>query len=229
MIVKDIINSIPDVERILSTIPMEIKNRLVVKRFPPETTIVRKDEELKRVYLICQGIIRVINEFSTGDQYIFTDLEAVAFIGDMEVLANEDKIACNNKTITECISIEMSRHDFMECFTSNQEFSNSVAIMLAKKLYPRSYFNGENIFYSLTYNIASFLIKYVSKNIQNRAYAKIPFTRQELADRFGVSERAVNRVIKKMKEDNLISINKGKIHIKLSQYTMLKDLLENLK
>lgn len=229
MIVKDLINSIPEVERILSTIPLEIKNRLVVKRFPPETTIVRKDEELKRVYLICQGIIRVINEFSTGDQYIFTDLEAVAFIGDMEILADENKIACNNQTITECICIEMSRYDFMECFKSNQEFSNSVAIMLAKKLYPRSYFNGENIFYSLTYNVASFLIKYVSKNILGRSYAKIPFTRQEMADRFGVSVRAVNRVIKKMKEDNLISISKGKIHIRLSQYDRLKDLLENLK
>ena len=71
-----------------------------------------------------------------------------------------------------------------------------------------------------------FLTRQVRTKIEDNDYVLINEKRQQIADEMGMSIKTVNRGIKKLKEDNLITIIKGKIYIDKNQYLKMIRILE---
>lgn len=77
--------------------------------------------------------------------------------------------------------------------------------------------------------LLEYLIQYAEKHqIFTKAFVSIPFTRQELSEELGICVKTLNRTIKKLKENNLINIVKGKIVLTSSQYEICKKELKML-
>ena len=74
-----------------------------------------------------------------------------------------------------------------------------------------------------------FLVKYYKNKAGVQNVLQINKTRQQMSDEIGVSIKTVNRSIKKLKEENLISLTKGKIYINQSQYLKLFSMLKELE
>lgn len=226
---EDLINDNKIFMEFISNIPNDIKKKITVKRFLPKAVVVRKGEDIKYVFIIYSGKMHVINEFYSGQIYTFADIGFMDVVGDIEILAEKFIAACTVEAITECIVIQMSSEDFIKAFESSHSFSKQVARMIAQKMYPSSFKNGESIFYSIKYNVANFIITYVQKRINEENMVSINLLRQEIADTLGISIRSVNRAIKAMKDENLVTIKKGKINIDKNQYSELINSLEELK
>jgi CRP-like cAMP-binding protein len=65
-----------------------------------------------------------------------------------------------------------------------------------------------------TYGKLADAILYFSKVIYESMEFELPFTRQELADLIGISRESATRVLLKLKEDGIISVNDRMIRIK---------------
>lgn len=228
MHVEDLINSNKIFMKFISNIPEDIKERITVRRFLSKAVVARKGEEIKYISIIYSGKMHVINEFDSGQIYTFADIGFMDVVGDIEVLAEKFTVACTVEAITDCIVLQMSCEDFIKAFESSHSFSKQVARMIAKKMYSSSFKNGEAIFYSVKHNVTSFIIKYAQKRISEENIVAINLLRQEIADTLGISTRSVNRAVKAMKDEDLISIQKGKININKNQYCKLINSLENL-
>ncbi|QEK11256.1 Crp/Fnr family transcriptional regulator [Crassaminicella thermophila] len=213
--------------KLLKNMPKDIKNRSVVKHFPSNTIMLKKDSEVKYVYIIYSGTLRVINEFANGNIYGFAYIDSTDFVGALEILAEESKTACTVEAVTDCVALRISKEDFLEWFEKDIFFSTNIAKLLAKKLYPTIYRNGAVFMNSSIHSFIAFLIRFVQKDIQEGKTALINKKRQYIADELGISLRTVHRIIKKLKEDNLLTIIKGKIYVNKNQYERLIEIVDD--
>jgi CRP/FNR family cyclic AMP-dependent transcriptional regulator len=226
MSVEKIIKENPYLKKLLETMPEDVKKRSILKEFYPTDILLKKDEEAKYVYLLYSGTLRVINEFPNGTVYGFAYIDSTEIIGALEILAEEKRIAATVEAVTHSIALRISKEDFIKWFESSIDFSMIMARMLAKKFYPTISKNGEVFMNSSMHSLASFIIRSVEKNIKEGKIGIINKKRQYIADELGMSLRTVYRAIKKLKEDNLITIIKGKIHVSKKQYEKLTEIID---
>jgi CRP/FNR family cyclic AMP-dependent transcriptional regulator len=214
---------------LLNNIPVDIKNRSVMIKFSKNDIVLKKDEEIKYVYILCSGTLRAINEFSNGNIYGFANINPPDFIGSLEILAEESKIACTVESVTDSTALRISKKDFLDWFERDVYFSSTLAKTLAKKFYPTIYRNGAVFMNSAMYSLVGFILQSIEDDIKQGRIGVIRKKRQHIADELGISLRTVYRVIKELKGDNLIQVIKGEIHVTKDQYERLNYIIENLK
>lgn len=229
MLIYKLLSENPDLEKILKNMPETVKNRCVIKKYPSNSIIQRKDDTLTSFSIICMGEVRIINEFDNGNLYTIEKNKAIDFIGEVTALAGEEKTSVTIEAITDCITIQLSLFDFFTWIKSDNDFLLMLSRRVASKLYNSSYTKGVELFYPAIHLMLNFLINYINKDIKGKNTILIDMTRQQISEKLGVTVRTVNRTIKQLKDENLISINKGKIQVDSYQYIELVKALENRK
>ncbi|GKX30406.1 hypothetical protein SH1V18_28860 [Vallitalea longa] len=226
MLLQELMEEQPKLKRMLDGMPVSIKERCRLKTYKSSSTILKKGEEIKFVNILCKGELNVINEFANGSIYIIDTNKAIDFIGEMEVLADEDKAIVTNEAKTDCVVLRISKNDFMKWI----ECDNYITLILAKRLATRSchtsFYQGYSHYYPAVHMIKRFMIEYVKNEINNNDMVYINKKRQEIADILGISVKTVGRNISKLKEQGLVTIKKGKIYINKKQYRDMVNTLE---
>lgn len=230
MIADAFVNSDPRISRILNNAPETIKNEFLIKNFPAKSIIQRKDFDLTSFFIICKGQVRVVNEFDCGNLYVIEKNEAIDFIGDVAALARHEKASVTTEAITDCLVIEMPLSSFYEWIKLDNNFLLMVSQRVATKLYNSSYAKGMELYYPTTHLVVNLIVNYID-NIQtiNKSNICINLTRQQIAETIGVTTRTINRAIKTLKDDGLISTSRGQIHVDNTQYIRLIEALEDNK
>jgi len=215
----------PQLRSFLSDIPQGIKARCAIKRLREGTTVVKRKDRLKHVYVLVDGEIKVVSEFENGSIYAFASIFPLSFIGELEVLSEEKEYAVTIEAITECLVIQINAEDFARWIEADAGVLLKVARGLAKKMYPTSSEIGNIIFQSSKSKLEYYLVKYCNQYIKASELLKVEKNRQEIADEIGSSIKSVNRNIKKLKEEGLVSVKKGKIHMSKAQHLKLLETI----
>ncbi|KNF07561.1 cAMP-binding protein [Gottschalkia purinilytica] len=229
MELHELMNQNPNLEKILKNMPETIKNRCVVKTVPAKSIIQKKDDDLDFFSIICKGEVRIINEFENGNIYVIEKNKAIDFIGEVTALSDKKKTSVTTEAVTTCTIIQLPITDFFKWIELDNNFLLIISKRVANKLYNSSYVRGVELFYSASHLIIDFLINYVDQNTNKKDQIIVALTRQEISEKLGVTIRTVNRAIKKLKDENLISINKGKIYINNNQYEQLAKAMDDRK
>lgn len=216
-------------KNMMSYIADDIKNRFVIRKINANEILVEKDEEVKSLYLLYSGSMRIINEFDNGYIYSYADIGLLDIVGDIEVLSGNLKFASTVKSISDSILVSIGIDDFINMFENDHNFSKEVAKMLARKMYPSSYERGNFIYYSVEYSLTKLILQLVEEELQVDDISKISMNRVQMSEKLATSVRSVNRVVKNLRECGYITIVKGKISVNHSQYKDLKLSLEKLK
>lgn len=222
MRLEELLISDLQVKRLLSRMPEEIKSRCSVKKFLTGSTVVKKEECVRFVYILIKGEVKVINEFENGSIYSFASVFPINFIGELEILAGEMENAVTIKAAAECIMIKLTAEDFIKWIRVDHDTLMLVARVLAKKLYPASYENGNVLFSSGISKVRSYIIKYYRKKAEIGGMLVIHENRQQIADELCISVKTINRSIKKLKEEGMVAVKKGKICISKEQFSLLQ-------
>ncbi|MCX7710176.1 MAG: Crp/Fnr family transcriptional regulator [Clostridia bacterium] len=221
MKLEELINEQPKLKEILSGMPWEISSRCVLKKFRAGSAIIKKDDTVKYVYLLVKGELRVINEFENGNIYIFGRNLPMSFNGELEALSGEKQYAITLEAVTDCVAICISIDDFNKWMEMDHSALLIVSKELAKKMYPTSSENGNILFRPGLVKVQSYLVKYSNDKIKEGETFQISRNRQQIADEIGISVKTVNRCIKKLKDEGLLSIKKGKVYISKNQHLKL--------
>ena len=208
-------------EYILEHIPDEIRRQTTHKVYLPGETIVRKGEEVKHIYLLTKGELRVSNEFASGQRYNFASLSASDLVGDLEILANQPLYSATTEAVSTAEAIVMRAETFLQWMRLDNSFAISVAQQLAAKMYPTSNEAGRVKFLPSLNRLHSYLLKRLG-DIQTDLFV-LHTSRQQIADDIGTSVKTVNRGVIKLKEAGFISLLHGKITLDKKQQQMLKD------
>lgn len=227
MTFDDVIEKVPQLKEYLCYMPEELKSKFVVKIHPPGTIIHHQQTELNIFGIVASGEHRVINLFEDGNIFMIEKNEPIDFIGEVTILAGMKETSVTIETITESIIMYISRADFEEWIKKDIHFLYLVSQKVALKLYRSSSNRGAKLFYPPHFLLLDYLIKYAQENnISKNKYLVIKKTRQELFEETGITVKTINRTVSKLKEDQVISIAKGKISMTYEQYKLATKVIK---
>ena len=147
-------------------------------------------------------------------------------ISDLEVLSGKFINAATAIALEDTVALRVPISDFADELRKTPEFLYYVSTSMARKMFRSSYERGRNLYRVGMYKVAVYLTKYVEITGFQQGRSKILKRREEIAKEIGISIRTVNRAICALKEDKVVSIEKGKIIINEKQYAELLDLAE---
>lgn len=217
---------VPELEPYLEHMPEELEQRCYIKVYPPGTIIHQKDTKLDQFGIIARGEHRVINEFQNGNVYMIEKNEPIDFVGEVTILAGMEKTSVTIETLTETTVLYFRRKDFEEWIRKDIQLLGLIAKKVAFKLYRSSYNNGAKLFYPPQFILLDYILKYAAmEHIEQRGSIIVKRTRQQLYEECGITVKTLNRTIKKLEEDQVLQVEKGKITMNLEQYRRAQDVI----
>ncbi len=212
---------------IINKIPNNLKGKHKILKFKKNQLITIKGNTIEKIYISLQGKMEVKNEFENGFIYNFAAIDSIAYIGVMEIMAGEDTYSSTLQTTTECTMIEMNVVDFKNWIANDHGLTLDVLKFVSISMYRESINKGEVLAYPAIYSLVNYLIN-AYKN-QNNDTLTLEKSREEIGSTLGFSIRTINRNLKVLKEENLVSINRQVISISKEQYKKLLDKLNSIK
>ena len=219
MTFEELLLAAPDLNEYVKYMPDRIRHNHTIKTLPPKYIVHQKDSVLQSFGIVCRGEHRVINEFENGNIFMIEKNEAISFIGEVTILAEEERTSVTIETLTECLVMFMSIEDFEYWIERDIHFLRLVSRKIAKKLYRSSYNQGARFFYSAPYLLLKHIIDYAGgADIAKNGKIVLRRTRNQLNEELGMTVKTLNRTIARLKDEGLISVEKGKIAMTWAQY-----------
>ena len=216
-----------DAKKFIEKIPSNIKLKCKIRIIEKGKIVVLKGNDIENIYVSCQGKMQVRNEFENGFVYSFASINPIAYIGVMEIMANKQNYSSTLQTSTECIILEIPKRDFIEWINSDQELTLEVLHFVSKSMYEQSLKTGEGLAYPAICILITYLMNVFES--EDKDIAILEKTREEIGSILGFSIRTINRNLKILKEENLISVNRKSISITKEQFNRLSHKLESIK
>ncbi|MGL5328144.1 MAG: Crp/Fnr family transcriptional regulator [Peptostreptococcaceae bacterium] len=207
--------------------PNHIKDKTKIKEISKGKIVVLKGNEIESVYISCQGKMQVKNEFENGFVYSFANVDPIAYIGVMEIMANKKTYSSTLQATTDCVILDIPKDDFEEWIKKDHELTLEILRFISNSMYEQSLNNGEVLAYPAICILISYLINVFESDDKETIF--LEKTREEISSLLGFSVRTLNRNLKILKEDNLISVSRKGILITQEQFNQLCKELEKLK
>lgn len=215
------------VKSFIESIPKNIKNKSKVKKIEKGKIVVLKGNEIESVYISCNGKMQVKNQFENGFVYSFATLNTIAYIGIMELMANQKTYSSTLQATTECTILEIPKGDFLEWLLKDQELTLEVLHFICNSMYSQSLKTGEGYAYPSICILIDYLINvYKSEDLETVFLEK---SREEIGSILGFSIRTINRNLKVLKEENLVTVTRKGILITEENYYKLCEKLDQIK
>lgn len=228
MTLKELIKEIPALEEYFEHMPDELWHRYTIRTYPPGKIIHQKDDALDTFGIIAKGEHRVINEFQNGNIFMIEKNEPISFVGEVTILAGMEKTSVTIETLTEMTVVCFSRRDFEAWISKDIHFLRLVSKKVAFKLYRSSYNRGAKLFYPPNFILLDYIVKYAqAAGIEHKPYITVMKTRQQICEENGITVKTINRTVKKLVGEHMITIKKGKISVNQDQFQRANEYLMN--
>lgn len=211
----------------LNQIPNSIKTKYNIVIFNKSDVITFKGDNIEKIYISLEGNMQVKNEFENGFIYSFAEIESISYIGAMEIIADQHQYSSTLQATTQCIMIEMNVEDFIKWIKTDHSLTLKILKFVSKDMYKQSLKKGEGLAYPAIYSLISYLTSVYEAEGDEILY--IQKSREEIGSKLGFSIRTINRNIKILKEENLISVNRKTISINEEQFNKLIYKLNSIK
>ena len=215
------------VKKFIDKIPQDIKNNCRLKKVEKGKIVVLKESPIEYMYIHCKGQMKVRNEFENGFVYDFASIEPISYIGAIEIMASKDLYSSTLQATTDSIILEMNKNDFVNWIKKDQELTLDVLCFVSNSMYNQSLKTGEVLAYPALCILINYLINIFES--ENKDEIIIKKTREEIGSILGFSVRTINRNLKILKEENLVTVNRKGIFITKEQCKKLYKKLNSIK
>lgn len=203
-------------------------SRLQPFKLEKDKQIVESHKDIDKIWILLYGSVKAIDEYATGDKYIFKSFHAPEVFGEMEILAGIEKYRASLVTETDCYFITLSSEKYLEQLEDNLEY-----VLKRVKSISESKLNEERIYRAYLRvqgidRLKLYMVKVYEFNKSSGEFV-LNKSRQEIADETGYSIRTVNRIIKQLKEEEFISGVGNKIKISKDQYSRMLETIDKDK
>jgi CRP-like cAMP-binding protein len=153
-------------------------------------------------YIVVSGYMRVYVMAENGRKYTFTVYKRGNFIGELEILEHLPFI-CSVEAMSDVTLLELPRDTFLKWMSLDRNISDSVTRCLSREMYQFTKRATAESFYSLRHRIGQYLVSAPS------THEKVAINREYLSELMVVTARSINRILKDLREEGLIRIEKN--------------------
>ena len=189
-----------------------VKQCLREKSFEKGESLFLEGNACERVFFVKAGRVKLSRTSSSGREQI------------LETLGPGDTCACNPgsgtwscassaEAVTSCEVWFLSRENYIKLVQTNSKLSHALNRLFAERLKCFSSLIEEVSLKDSKKRLVKFLLDMLAENADHHALA-IPFTREELAQRIGVTRETAARQLYQLKRKKLIDIKPHQILIR---------------
>lgn len=182
-------------------------NHYPVNTYKKGTVIYEPGGLPKAVYFIKSGEVRMVTVNDDGKEFIQGIFKANQYFGEPALLVNKPYLAYTIVTKDAALII-VNRNAFFKLLDQERNFSMELIKTLSNRLFYKSMMLEELANEQAEHRIVT-LIRYLLRNLEKGALLDV--TRQQLADMSGLRVETVIRIVKKLADQNVLKLQRGKI------------------
>lgn len=172
-------------------------------KYPSKDFVIFEGDICNKLYILCDGQLKGTMTNSEGKQIIIEEFKGIEILAPAFLFATKNIMPVTIETITDCEIISIPKNKFSLMMNHNETLMSNFLNDLSNKCV------------LLTEKVRDFALKnlkerviYYLNNHQDHPNQK------QLADRFAVARPSLNRVLRELKEENIIELTNGKIKLK---------------
>ncbi|WP_316810154.1 Crp/Fnr family transcriptional regulator [Pedobacter heparinus] len=182
-------------------------NHYPVHVYQKDTVIYEPGAQPKAVYFIKSGEVRMVTVNDDGKEFIQGIFKANQYFGEPALLVNKPYLAYTIVT-KDAALIVVNKDEFFKLLEQDRNFSMELIRTLSNRLFYKSMMLEELANEQAEHRIST-LISYLLRNLEEGAV--LDLTRQQLADMSGLRVETVIRIVKKLSEQHVLKLQRGKI------------------
>ena len=207
----------------IADLPRKLRECAQPMRFLRGQTVMRKGEPTQYAYLLLSGDMAVLNDFQDGTRYSFAHICVGRYLGDLEVLSEKEINAASVIALKESLVLRFPIESFKETLREDILFLRTVAHGMAVGMFRSTSERGYNHYRRGTDRLIRLLIKYYALYCPQSGGTDLTVARthQDIANEIGVCVKTVDRSVKALRDEGVIRIERGKIHLDEKTYAAL--------
>ena len=225
MVIQQLIKMNPALEKDVKDMPPNISDRLLVKKYKKGSLVQQKNTKIEYFGIVVLGEIRLISEFQNGTIKWIENNKSICYVGEVALLAGETHTSVTITAETDCTIAYLPIDSFYYWIGVDNHFLQILVKNVAQKLYFTSYFHGEINYHSSKFTVLKYIQQQTKKHEITEDGMTIEKTRKQISEEIGMSLKTLNRNIAFLKENKIIEIYKGKIHVTKGGYQSFQTAL----
>ena len=196
-----------EIFQMLRQCPYEILRRFEVKDYEADQFVLNQGEIHNRFYIIASWYVDVYVESAHGKRYLLCTYMKGDYIGELEIFKQTGYIS-RIQSRGKVRILELDRTFFLQWIRTDKNFNEYMIRTLCDNSYRMCLNMGENTLYTLKQRICQYLLRNMEMDAKF-----VMISSEVLSQQMAVTTRSVNRVLKQLREQGFIELEKGKISI----------------
>lgn len=205
----------------------EVKYYMRVMEIDEDETLIEAGEKCSNIYIILSGKVSGIEWPMQGRPYYFKDYGPGDFFGEIEYFADLSNYRISVVTVTKCRVLIIPTSYYMEWLRNDVDALYTRTKVNIRRLISQTADARKYLFIEGRERLMMHLIRKYEQKRPVKKVLELKQSRDQLSEEIGFSVKTLNRNIKKLKEINLIDIQKGKIVITEEGYLQMKEHIRN--
>lgn len=177
---------------------------VIRKTIAPGSFLVVQGDPLKAVYLISSGLVKLFRSGKDGKEMLIGLMGENELLGEVEFFLG-DPLFCHIQCILETELLEIEYSGFKSLVDGSPEFRDELFRSLSQRLRELSFRTSD----AFSLSTEELLLTLIRENSRRG----INFTRKMYADYLGMSERSVNRAIRRLEERGVLCRNRQSLFV----------------
>lgn len=211
----------------LSKIKKYINDQMQIRIIKPGGTICCQDTVAKYVFYVISGKYIHYRNSKAGKRNLVALNKGPEWIGIDRTLDMENANLTENLVLDECVVVDIKSEYFIQCIKERGDIALYIIKNLLGKMSSASSRADYMLFNDVRTRTLIWLNEYWNSNHTGGGECVISLKNEYIAEAIGISVRTLYRVLKDLKEENLITTKKGNIVINNSQIQQIS--IENEK
>lgn len=205
----------------------EVKYYMRVMEIDEDETLIEAGEKCSNIYIILSGKVSGIEWPMQGRPYYFKDYGPGDFFGEIEYFADLSNYRISVVTVTKCRVLIIPTSYYMEWLRNDVDALYTRTEVNIRRLISQTADARKYLFIEGRERLMMHLIRKYEQKRPVKKMLELKQSRDQLSEEIGFSVKTLNRNIKKLKEINLIDIQRGKIVITEEGYLQMKEHIGN--
>lgn len=215
------------IEDYFNSAPVWLMDAFQIIKMDKDVTFIRENTPVEMVYIIGEGTIRAVDFRIFGIRYEFMRFSGIYAMGGMEVVMDLETYRTTLQTATPCIMIALPRKQFAKWLETDIKALKQEAKAIGEYLLEDGRRGRALLFMQASDRLSMLFVDKYEEDAIN-GILTVTETRQEIAEESGLCVKTVNRAVKKLEEEQIISRNGNKIIIDNNQYLKMQDLVAQI-
>lgn len=185
----------------------------IIKKYEKSEIIFNQQDKATTLYVLVKGSVAICKDSLEGKRHIVTTINENDIFGEVYVFLGETPYNYYAISNADSYILEMPKEFFYKTCSKTCKHHSEIIYNMLGILAKKAYFLNNKIQLLTSGSLRQKICKYLIENSVNNNYVKLTMNREKLADFFNVTRPSLSRELIRMKEDNLIEVDRDMVKI----------------